>query len=87
MTKKELARAAAMIAGVTQAKAEEIEEAIFDGITDSLRRGEKVEIRGFGTFKVKNSPARMGRNPKTGAEVQIPARKKVVFKASKEMGV
>jgi len=59
--------------------------AILDEITGALSRGDRVEIRGFGTFGVKARPARNGRNPRTGAEVRVPAKAIPAFKAGKEM--
>src|SRR3990172_8520593 len=58
---------------------------IFDAMTDALKKGERIEIRGFGSFQVKVREAREGRNPKTGAEVHIPAKKTPFFKVGKEL--
>ena len=60
-------------------------DAILDRIADALVAGDRVEIRGFGSFSVKERPARAGRNPKTGASVSVPAKGALVFKAGKEM--
>ena len=57
--------------------------AVFDSIQDALRQGEKVAIPGFGTFEVSDRPARQGRNPQTGAAIQIAASKAAKFKAGK----
>jgi integration host factor subunit beta len=59
--------------------------AIFDGIVRALRSGDKVEIRGFGTFHTRQRRARIGRNPKTGARVDVPAKRIPFFKPSKEV--
>ena len=58
---------------------------IFDAMTDALRRGERIEIRGFGSFQVKVREARDGRNPKTGEMVNIPAKRTPFFKVGKEL--
>jgi integration host factor subunit beta len=59
--------------------------AIFDQISDALARGERVELRGFGAFTVKQRPARIGRNPRTGVTVQVGEKTKPSFKAGREM--
>ena len=69
----------------TKKEAQEIVEMIWDTIKGSLKKQEDVAISGFGTFKVKQTKARMGRNPKTGETIQIPAKKKVAFRVSKEL--
>ena len=76
-----------VIAGKTATKkeAQELVETIWDTIKGSLKNKEDVAISGFGTFKVKQTKARAGRNPKTGETIQIPAKKKVAFRASKEL--
>jgi len=58
---------------------------IFDSMTEALSRGESIEIRGFGSFSVRHYPAREGRNPKSGAQVAVPPRKKPFFKVGKEL--
>ncbi len=60
-------------------------ETLLNAIKDSLKKKDPVTISGFGTFKVKETKARMGRNPKTGESIQIPAKKKIAFRASKEL--
>ena len=60
-------------------------ETILSSIKGSLKKKEDVTISGFGTFKVKETKARTGRNPKTGETIKIPAKKKVAFRASKEL--
>jgi integration host factor subunit beta len=64
---------------------ENIVNAIFDGITDALAEGNRVELRGFGAFSVKNRPARMGRNPRTGDSVPVEEKHVPFFKAGKEL--
>ena len=58
---------------------------IFDSMADSLARGERVELRGFGSFALNYRPARNGRNPKTGEPVKVPAKYTPHFKAGKEL--
>ena len=58
---------------------------IFDSMTEALGKGESIEIRGFGSFSVRNYEAREGRNPKTGERVMVPPRKKPFFKVGKEL--
>lgn len=75
------------VAGKTETKkaAQEIVDTVWDSIKGSLKKEEDVAISGFGTFKVKRTKARTGRNPKTGETIQIPAKKKIAFRASKEL--
>jgi len=69
----------------TKAGADRALQAVLDGITSGLKKQGSVSLVGFGTFKVKTRPERMGRNPKTGESIRIAARKAVTFKASKEL--
>ena len=69
----------------TKKEAKEIVETLFETIKNSLKKREPVAISGFGTFKVKETKERQGRNPKTGETIQIPAKKKIAFRASKEL--
>ncbi|MGH9488384.1 MAG: HU family DNA-binding protein [Terriglobales bacterium] len=85
MTKADLIEEVARSGAPTRRDSEVIVETIFSGIINSLRAGEKVEIRGFGSFRVRQRQARIGRNPKTGAAVSVPARKVPYFKPSKEL--
>jgi integration host factor beta subunit len=58
---------------------------IFDSMTDAIKRGERIELRGFGSFEVRERKPRMGRNPKSGAEVKLEERKVPFFKTGKEL--
>lgn len=69
--------------GGTKVQAEEIIDGIFGAIVDSLKKSEEVSIAGFGIFSVKQRAARMARNPKTGAQVSVPATKVPKFRAAK----
>lgn len=81
MKKVELVEAIAEKAGLTKADAGRALDATFAAITDALVKGDKISLVGFGTFSVSNRAARVGRNPQTGAEVKIAARKAAAFKA------
>jgi len=69
----------------TKKQAQEIVELILDTIKSTLKKREPVAISGFGTFRVKETKPRTGRNPKTGETIQIPAKKKLSFRVSKEL--
>lgn len=81
MKKVELVEAVAEAAGLTKADATRAIDATFAAITGALKQGDKVPLVGFGTFQVTKRAAREGRNPQTGAPVQIAARNAVSFKA------
>ena len=85
MNKAELIAAVAAKTGDTKKSAEVALNAILSSITDSLKKGEKVQLVGFGSFEVRKRAARKGRNPQTGAEIKIPAAKAPVFKAGKAL--
>jgi integration host factor subunit beta len=77
-----------LIARFPQYSAKDIELAVklvLDGISDTLSRGEHVEIRGFGSYSLNYYPPRLGRNPKTGEQVQVPAKYKPHFRPGKEL--
>ena len=83
MNKTELAAIVAEKSGVSKKDAERVVNAAFDTIAQALQNDEKVQISGFGIFEVKAREARVGRNPRTKEEIQIPATQQPVFKASK----
>lgn len=85
MNKSELSAAIVAKTGMTKKDAEKAIGAVVDVITETLKAGEKVQIVGFGTFEVKERPARTARNPRTGEEIQIGASKAPVFKAGKAL--
>ncbi len=70
---------------ISKKDTEVVVNTIFDAMTDALQRGERIEIRGFGSFQVKVREAREGRNPKTGDMVHIPAKRTPFFKVGKEL--
>ena len=69
----------------TKKEAQQAVETVFNSIRGSLKKKDPVAISGFGTFKVKQTKARMCRKPKTGEPIQIPAKKKITFRASKDL--
>jgi DNA-binding protein HU-beta len=85
MNKPELIAAVAEKSGLTKKDAERVINATFEAITASLEQGNKVQISGFGIFEVKAREARVGRNPRTKEEIQIPASRQPAFKASKAL--
>ena len=86
MTKSELiARLAARNPHLYQRDVERIVATVFDQISKALASGDRVELRGFGAFSVKNRPARTGRNPRTGAHVSVAQKSVPFFKTGKEM--
>ena len=85
MTKLELVNALAEKTGSTKKAAEESLNALVETITNALKKGDKVQLVGFGTFEVRKREARKGRNPQTGEEMKIPASKAPVFKAGKAL--
>lgn len=85
MTKADLVDLVAKKANLTNKAAKESLQAVLDAVRDALKRGEKVVVTGFGTFSVRQRAARTGRNPQTGASIQIPARKTPGFTAGKAL--
>jgi integration host factor subunit alpha len=86
VTRADLAAAVHKQAGPSRAEAHELVDMMFAEIADALSRGENVKLSSFGTFLVRSKGERIGRNPKTGVEASIAARRVVVFKASKVLG-
>ncbi|MBP7859691.1 HU family DNA-binding protein [Patescibacteria group bacterium] len=85
MTKTEIVAAIARDAATTKAEAARILDAVVKVISEALAKGEKVTLTGFGTYEVRHRAARMGRNPQTGATIQIPAQKTPAFRAGKSL--
>ena len=85
MTKAELVDEVASVVQLTKKQAETIVNIVFDSIVDSLRNGQKIELRGFGSFRLRNRKSRTGRNPKTGEKVEVPSKKIPYFKPGKEL--
>ncbi len=87
MVKGELVAQVAGQLHLTRKEATLIVNTVFKSIADSLSQGQKVELRGFGSFRVKERRARLGRNPRTGAPVQVPAKKVPFFKPGKDLKI
>jgi DNA-binding protein HU-beta len=85
MTKQQLIEAVANSSGHSRKDVEVVFEATLAEIANALRAGQRVDLRGFGNFVVKEKKARQGRNPRTGETVEIAARKAAAFKPSKEL--
>ena len=83
MNKTDLIAAAAEKSGVSKKDAERVVNALLDTVTASLVKGEKVQLSGFGIFETKEREARIGRNPRTKEQVQVPATRTPTFKPSK----
>jgi integration host factor subunit beta len=85
MTKADLIDEVARVVEMTRKDSEIIVETIFESIVRSLHSDEKIEIRGFGSFRTRQRQSRVGRNPKTGERVDVPAKRIPYFKPSKEL--
>ena len=85
MTKGELIETIAQHQDFNLKKAELVVNTIFDSMSEALKSGDRVEIRGFGSFEVREYGAYTGRNPKTGDEVEVAAKKAPFFKTGKEL--
>ena len=85
MIKSELIKYVSEKVGITHEVAELAVKTIFDSMTETLARNEGIEIRGFGSFKVRNYKARKGRNPKTGQIIDVPPKKRPFLKVGKEL--
>ena len=85
MTKKEIVKAISEELGLTQLKTKEIVQKTFDAIVETLVTDRRIELRNFGVFEVKQRAARKARNPRTGGQVEVPAKFVVTFKPGKEM--
>ena len=83
MNKNDLVASVASEAGLSKADAAKAVDSVFDTISGALKRGDDVRLVGFGTFNVVNRKASVGRNPRTGATIQIPASRQPKFKAGK----
>ena len=85
LTKADLIEEVLRVTELPRKESETIVETIFDSIIGALQKGEKIEIRGFGSFRTRERRGRIGRNPKTGEKVEVPAKKIPFFKPSKEL--
>ena len=87
MTKAELVDEVYKNSDLNKKDAEVIVQTVLKSIVDSLKSGEKVELRGFGSFRLRNRGSRQGRNPKTGEKVFVPAKQVPYFKPGKELKI
>ena len=85
MTKAQLIDEVARVADLSRKHAELIIDIFFQSIVNALERGEKIELRGFGSFRIRQRNARQGRNPKTGETVSVPAKRIPYFKPGREL--
>jgi len=85
LTKADLIEEVLNVTELPRKESETIVETIFESIIGALQKGEKIEIRGFGSFRTRERRGRVGRNPKTGEKVEVPAKKIPYFKPSKDL--
>jgi integration host factor subunit beta len=85
MTKAELVEEVSEKTGLPKKQAEIVVNTVFESIVETLKTGEKIELRGFGSFRIRQRDSRMGRNPKTGEKVDVPAKRIPYFKPGKEL--
>ena len=85
MTKAELVDQVTSLGDLTRRDGEVIVDTLFDSVIGALKAGDKIEVRGFGSFRTRQRKPRTGRNPKTGASVSVPAKRVPYFKPSKEL--
>jgi integration host factor subunit beta len=85
MTKADLVEEVAKVTELTRKDSEVIVDTMFESVIRALTAGDKLEVRGFGSFRVRQRNARVGRNPKTGEKVEVPAKRVPYFKPSKEL--
>jgi integration host factor subunit beta len=85
MTKAELVEEVSRVSDLSKKHSEIIVETVFKSIIDALHRGEKIELRGFGSFRLRQRESRKGRNPKTGDKVDVPPKRVPYFKPGKEL--
>uniref|UniRef100_A0A6M3JAY6 Putative DNA binding protein n=2 Tax=viral metagenome TaxID=1070528 RepID=A0A6M3JAY6_9ZZZZ len=85
ITKKELVERITETTGQTKIRTKETVQLFLDAITEELEKGNRIELRDFGVFEVKSRADRVGRNPRTGETVKVPARKVVTFKVGRKM--
>lgn len=85
MKKSDLIVALSAKEGIREQEAFEVVNLLFSGFTDALRKGKRIEIRGFGSFTIRNYPSYLGKNPKTGERVKVSPKKLPYFKVGKEL--
>jgi len=85
MTKADIVRTLAEEVGLTRREAAQTLAIVLDGVIEAIGEGEKVELRGFGSFRTRKRQARQGRNPRTGARVSVPSKVVPYFKPGKQL--
>jgi integration host factor subunit beta len=85
MTKADLVEEVSRVTELTRKDSEVIVDTLFESVIKALKGGDKLEVRGFGSFRVRQRNARVARNPKTGEKVEVPAKRVPYFKPSKEL--
>ena len=85
MTKADLVYAVSRVTELNRKDSEIVVESLFESIVKALKSGDKLEVRGFGSFRIRERRARQGRNPKTGEKVNVPEKRVPYFKPSKEL--
>jgi integration host factor subunit beta len=85
MTKADLVEEVIRVSSLSKKQAESIVNTVFDSIVEALQQDDKIELRGFGSFRVRRRRSRQGRNPKTGDRVSVPAKRIPYFKPGKEL--
>jgi DNA-binding protein HU-beta len=85
MIKVDIVNEVSSAANITKVKAEQAVEAVLEAMKNSMQRGERIELRGFGVFQVKPRKRGIGRNPRTGKEVRIPPGRTIRFKPGKDL--
>jgi integration host factor subunit beta len=85
MTKADLVEEVISAADITKRDAERLVEVVFNSLIEALNKGEEIELRGFGSFRLRERNSRSGRNPKTGEPVDVPAKRVAYFKSGKEL--
>ncbi len=85
MTKSELIEEVARVSNLTKKHSEVIVNTVFQSIIEAMQKDDKIELRGFGSFRIRHRRSRQGRNPKTGDRVAVPAKKIPYFKTGKEL--
>ena len=85
MTKAELVEEVSKVSDLTKKHSEVIVDTVFKSIINALHRGDKIELRGFGSFRIRHRNSRKGRNPKTGSSVDVPQKRVPFFKVGKRL--
>ena len=85
LTKADLIEEVLALGNLTKRDCEVMVDTVFEAVISAIRKGDKIEVRGFGSFRIRQRQSRIGRNPKTGERVEVPAKRIPYFKPSKEL--